>query len=94
MAAGFYLGQFLEGFVDVAAALFEFCAAVGDLGEEVDELAFLAGFGVVHVDDLGDLVEGEAEALAAEDEAQADLVAGVVDALRAAALGGEQPRSS
>ena len=90
MAAGFYFGEVLEGLFYVLAALFEFLAAVGYLVEEVDELAFLAGFGVVHVDDPGDLVEGEAEAFAAQDQAEADTVAGVVDAGGAAAFGREQ----
>lgn len=78
----------------VGAALFEVGSAVGDLGEEVDELAFFAGGGVVHVDDGGDFVEGEAEAFAAQDEGQADAVAGVVDADVPRRSGVSRPRSS
>ena len=61
-----------------------------DLVEEVLQLAGLAGLVVVHVHDAGDLVEGEAETPAAEDQLEPDPVALVEDPGACRGARGEQ----
>src|SRR5580765_869947 len=83
-------GQLAEGLVEVAAALLEVGAARVDLVEDVLELAAPAAGRVVEVDDRADLLQREAESLAAQDEGQPGPIAPVVDPLGAPALGRDQ----
>ena len=87
-AAALELGQLGEGVLEVAAALLEVGAALVDLAEHVLQLAGLAARPVVEVDDRADLLEREAEPLAAQDERQPGAVAAVVDAGRCRAARG------
>src|SRR4029450_9639832 len=65
-------------------------AALADVGDQKGELpAFPGGF-VVHVDHVADLVEGEPEPLATQDELESYPVARVEDASSALPLGGEE----
>src|SRR6476659_7552960 len=77
-----------ERLLDVAPALRELGTAYVDLLEQVLQLAGLTRLFVVHVDDGGDLVEGEPEPAPAQDQLDADPVAAVEHPGRAAALGG------
>src|SRR5690625_2276393 len=83
--------EFTEGLVDVAATLFEVGTAGFDLTDEVAKLAGFARFGVVHADDRLDLVEREAEAFTAQNQAQSHVVSGVEDALCATSFWVEEP---
>src|SRR5690606_40744790 len=80
-----------QGVLDVPLAALQVGATVVDLGQQVAQLTGLAGLLVVHVDDRADLLEREADPAAAHDQREADAVAAVVDPLRAATLGGDQP---
>ena len=74
-AAALDLGQLLERLGDVGPLLLQQRATASDLAEEEPQLPELAGRGVVEVDDLADLADREAEALAAQDQLEADTVA-------------------
>src|SRR5690606_31762381 len=89
-APAFDVVELGQGGVDVAAAQLQFGAAYVDLFEQVLQLADLAGGGVVHADDLLDLVEAEPQPLAAQHQPEADPVAVVEDPPGAVACGVEQ----
>ena len=94
MAAALHVGEVGQGLVEVAAALLEVAAAYVDLLDEVVQLAGLAGLLVVHVDDRGDLVEGEAEPPPAQDQRQPDAVALAEDPAVPRRSGESRPTSS
>jgi len=61
-----------------------------DIGQQVTELPDLPGGLVVEVENVRDLVQGEAESLAAQDQLQPDPVPVGEDPCRALALGAQQ----
>src|SRR5699024_10390888 len=83
-------GELGEGVLDVLAALLEVGAPLLDLAQEVLQLTAAAPGRVVEVDDRGDLVEGQAQALAAQHEGESGAVAPVEDPDRALPLRGDQ----
>src|SRR5688572_26796836 len=65
--------------------------ALADIGDQEGQLAELAGRFVVHVDHVGDLVEGEPEPLATRDELEPYPIPSVEDPSRALPFGREEP---
>src|SRR5690606_34708071 len=90
-APAFDLVELGEGGLDIPTTLLQLGTADRDLVQQVAQLPDLAGFGVVHVEDVRGLPEGEAQPLASQDQPQPDPVTCVEAALVASPLGGEQP---
>ena len=67
--------EFGQRLVEVMPLLFQGVPAPVDVGDQELQLSALAGLLVVEVQDVGDLAQGEAEPLAAEDELQPDPLA-------------------
>ncbi|MCY1442548.1 hypothetical protein D9M71_589230 [compost metagenome] len=67
--------QFQLHLVDVQHLLLQLGAALGNLRQHAVELFEVAAGGVIQFDQLAALGQGKANALAAQDELQADLVA-------------------
>ncbi|MNL66275.1 hypothetical protein D3C87_1907140 [compost metagenome] len=64
--------------------------ALRDLGQHTIELFTVAAAGVVELDQLAAFGQGKANALAAQDQLQADFVPGRVNALQTTAFRAEQ----
>src|SRR5450759_5622930 len=90
LAAALELVELPERILDVASSAFEVRAPVVDLVQHIAELARLAPWLVIQVDDRADLLEREAEPLAAQDQVEPGAVAPVVDAHRRTTLGGDE----
>ncbi len=91
LSPGFDDVQLGEHAIDVRPSPLQLVAAGGDPIDEQLQLSELARGRVVHVDDLADLGEGEADALAAQDEPQPGAVAGPIDATGATSHRRQQP---
>src|SRR5699024_1882949 len=83
-------GELGECVLDVLAARLEVGAPLLDLAQELLQLTAPSPGCVVEVDDRGDLVEGQAQALAAQHEGEAGAIAPVEDPDRALPLRGDQ----
>ena len=82
--------QFQFHLFDIQQLLFKLLAALGDFRQHAVELLVVAAGGVVELDQLAAFGQGKTDALAAQDQLQADLVPGRIDAFLAPALGAEQ----
>ena len=80
-----------ECLIKVATLVQEGIATLADIGDQKCKLATFAGSLVVHVDHVCDLIEGEAEPLATQDELEPYSVPIVKDSRRAVALRSQQP---
>src|SRR5690606_3205993 len=89
-AARLDIGQLGQRLLDVPASLLQGPPPVVDLFQEVAQLADLARFGVVHVEDRGDLLQGEAESAPAQDQPETYPVPHAVDASLAVAARREE----
>ena len=82
--------QFQLHLFDIQQLLLELLTALGDLCQHAVELNVVAAGGVVEFDQFAAFGQGKTDALAAQDELQADLVAGRINAFLASTLGAEQ----
>lgn len=90
-ATGLQSGQLGQGDLHVSTARLEVSAALGNLVEQVTELTRFAGAVVIHVDDRADLLEGEAQPLAAKDERKPNPVAFMEETFGTETLGCNEP---